>query len=70
MLVDYARAYPGGFCLKCSLLALPKNNRQYKKRVVVQNKLNLLLKCFCTTHEHYNYLQLIKLIKMESIYNW
>ncbi len=24
---------------------------------------------FGTTHEHYNYLQLIKLIKMESIYN-
>ncbi len=24
---------------------------------------------FCTTHEHYNYSQLIKLIKMESIYD-
>ncbi len=24
---------------------------------------------FCTTHEHYNYLQLIKLIIMESINN-
>ncbi len=30
-------------------------NRNYKKRVVVHKKSNLLLKIFCKTFKHYNY---------------
>ncbi len=38
----------------------------FGKRVLVQNKSNLLLKIFFLNTEHYNYLQLTKLIKMET----
>ncbi len=38
----------------------------YKKRVVVQKKLNLLPKFAYTKNKHYNYLQLINPIKTES----
>ncbi len=31
------------------------------KRVVVQNKMNLLLKIFWDIHEHYNYLQITQI---------
>ena len=43
-------------CLQC-----------YKKRVVVQNKSNLLLKIFCETIKHYNYL--IKVLMKLSVLN-
>jgi hypothetical protein len=37
----------------------------YEKRVLVKNKLNLLLKTFCTTPEHFNYLQ-----SKQSLIKW
>jgi hypothetical protein len=39
------------------------NGHGYKKRFVVQNKLNLLQMSFLSlTREHYNYLQLIQIV--------
>jgi hypothetical protein len=45
-------------------LKILRNSINDTKRVVVQNKV-YYWSCR-TTHEHYNYLQLIKLIKMEK----